>query len=233
VPLLFSGTQLEPEDLLALGDNLVVKRNDDSGSVYVIDQNNRKAAEKICEKIQRPVDYTKLTNEWWYREIETKFLVEKNIISGSGEFRPVDFKFFVFEGAESRYFFVEAIRRRKDGRIECGFFDSDLEPLKCEGKDVTFRGCLPFEGDFPERNSFPEMRDLALKLSKGFNFIRVDLYCVRGKVYFGEMTVCPSEGRSCFSPREFDFFLGKKWEKPVLLQGSGKTANLEGLISSN
>ena len=42
--------------------------------------------------------------------------------------------------------------------------------------------------------NFDEMVSVARALSEGFDFIRVDLYNVQGRVYFGELTCTPSAG---------------------------------------
>ena len=54
-----------------------------------------------------------------------------------------------------------------------------------------------------------EMIEVAKKLSKGFPHVRVDLYFVKGKVYFGEMTFFDSSGFEPFSPRKWDFINGE------------------------
>lgn len=60
-------------------------------------------------------------------------------------------------------------------------------------------------------SNFDEMIDLAKRLSKGFPFVRVDLYNVESKIYFGEMTFYPWSGYVAFSPDIFDFNLGEKF----------------------
>ena len=60
------------------------------------------------------------------------------------------------------------------------------------------------------------MVTVAETLSTGFPFVRVDLYNVDGKIYFGEMTFYPWSGYVSFKPDEFDFALGKyfrDWRK--------------------
>ena len=53
------------------------------------------------------------------------------------------------------------------------------------------------------------MLNIAAKLSKDFPFVRVDLYNVDGKVYFGELTFYPWSGYVQFEPDEFDYLLAK------------------------
>ena len=52
------------------------------------------------------------------------------------------------------------------------------------------------------------MKKVAEELSSDFPFVRVDLYNVNGKIYFGELTFYPSSGYGKFHPDEFDIQLG-------------------------
>ena len=36
------------------------------------------------------------------------------------------------------------------------------------------------------------MFEIAEKLSEGFKFVRIDLYCSNGNIYFGEFTLYPA-----------------------------------------
>lgn len=231
VPLLFQGEILTPSDLLAAGDDIVVKRNDDCGSVRFIDKCTPEMAESVCKDINRKQDYGQSTNEWWYSEIKPRILIEKRLREPE-EAHPVDYKFFVFDTGSDKYVFLETIRRRADGKCECGFYDTQMQPLYINNTPVEFADGLPFSGALPDADTYAEMVEVSLKLSEGFNFMRVDLYSIAGKVYFGEMTFCPSEGRPTFTPREFDFELGKKWQQPVLLGLSPQFANIERTVCS-
>ena len=55
------------------------------------------------------------------------------------------------------------------------------------------------------------MLKIAAKLSEDFPFVRVDLYNVGGKIFFGELTFYPWSGYVQFTPDEIDFELGKKF----------------------
>ena len=57
--------------------------------------------------------------------------------------------------------------------------------------------------------TFDEMVNVARVLSEGFPFVRVDLYEIEGRVYFGEMTFTPASGGGGFRPDEMDYELGK------------------------
>ena len=48
-----------------------------------------------------------------------------------------------------------------------------------------------------------------MAISFDFPYVRVDLYSVDGKVYFGELTFYPWSGYVQYTPDEADFWFGK------------------------
>lgn len=61
-------------------------------------------------------------------------------------------------------------------------------------------------------DNLTDMIKVAEELSKGFKFLRVDLYNVEDKIYFGELTFYPAAGMGAFVPEEWDEKLGN-WIK--------------------
>lgn len=62
------------------------------------------------------------------------------------------------------------------------------------------------------------MLRIAEKLSEDFPYVRVDLYSVDGKVYFGELTFYPWSGYVQFSPDEFDYLMGENFILPLQIK---------------
>lgn len=57
--------------------------------------------------------------------------------------------------------------------------------------------CAPEAADrVAKPRNFDEMVDVAERLSRGFGFLRIDLYNVDGRVFFGEVTCTPAGGVS-------------------------------------
>lgn len=114
-----------------------------------------------------------------------------------------DYKFYCFNGRPG-YCQVIANRQTKE---TIDFYDMNWEHQ-------------PFCGLNPEcENSgtvdkkpakFDEMISIATKLSNNIPFVRIDLYYINDKVYFGEMTFFPSSGFGKFTPEKWDEKLGKK-----------------------
>ena len=70
----------------------------------------------------------------------------------------------------------------------------------------------------PKPEGLEEMKRIAEDLSKEFPCVRVDLYWVNNRVYFGELTFYPWTGYVVFDPREFDMILGEKFILPKIYQ---------------
>lgn len=61
--------------------------------------------------------------------------------------------------------------------------------------------------DIPD--NFEEMLDIASKISKNIPFLRVDLYNINGKIYFGETTFFPSSGFTPWGDNKTDLEIGE------------------------
>jgi hypothetical protein len=56
------------------------------------------------------------------------------------------------------------------------------------------------------------MNSIASQLSAEFSFVRIDLYNIDGKIYFGEFTLTPTAGVLKLRPEVWDKRLGEKWK---------------------
>ena len=111
-----------------------------------------------------------------------------------------DYKFFCFNGNVKCF------------KIDFGrFVDHHANYYSPEGKLLPF-GEKGLEPDPNHIEIMPvnlnNMIAIAEKLSDGFKFLRVDLYNVNGKIYFGELTFYPAAGIGAFEPKEWDEKLG-------------------------
>jgi hypothetical protein len=139
-------------------------------------------------------------NEWWYERITPRILIEEMLLNDDGSF-PVDFKFYVFNGIAH---YVQVI----DGRHKVprsGFYNREwvLQPFTRE----LFGTSLERE----QPPNFTKMLEVSEALAAGMDFVRVDLYDVRGRVIFGEITLAPGAGWIPFRPAIYDHLLGRCW----------------------
>lgn len=143
--------------------------------------------------------------EWAYTCIkESRYIVEEYLENDSNPEAGIsDYKFFCFNGKP--YCVVYDIDRYIGHKRN--FYDINWNNL-----DVT-SDCPGFQDEGTEKPAgLDEMIEVAGKLSSGFPFVRVDLYYIKGHVYFGEMTFYPWSGYVQFTPDEFDARLGKMME---------------------
>ena len=63
---------------------------------------------------------------------------------------------------------------------------------------------------FKKPEKLDEMIDLCRKLSKNFPMVRTDLYFVKNRIYFGELTFTPDNGLKKYDPKQFDYEMGER-----------------------
>ncbi len=107
----------------------------------------------------------------------------------------MDYKFFCFDGEPV---FVKVDFDRFENHTS-NFYDCNWNYI-----DMQEMGYKNYKKEVKEPENFEEMIRIAKKLSKNFQFVRVDLYNVDGKIYFGELTFTPASGKNAFIPLEKD-----------------------------
>ena len=94
------------------------------------------------------------------------------------------------------------------------------EETKFDFFDIDFN-LLPIKNGHPNSSSlinkpkgFEKMIEISKVLSQGFPHVRIDLYNVNGKIYFGEMTFYHWSGIVPFEPEEWDYKFGDMLKLP-------------------
>lgn len=143
--------------------------------------------------------------EWVYHtERKPLIIAEKYLEDPDQKDGIYDYKFICFAGEP--YYVVQDIDRFTQ---HCrNIYDMDWHDLHVASD------CPCSAQAFSPPENLEEMKEIAKILSKGFPAVRVDLYSVCGKIYFGEMTFFPWSGYVIFDPDEFDFEMGKKFILP-------------------
>ena len=118
----------------------------------------------------------------------------------------VDYKFFCFDGKPA---YVLVCLNRVGHDLELAVYD--LEWNFHPEYSVSSEHCVLHNEPLPRPLAFAEMTGMAARLSEGFPFVRVDLYEVGGKPYFGEMTFTPAAGFMYYFTSEFNRILGDKY----------------------
>lgn len=99
-----------------------------------------------------------------------------------------DYKIHCFNGRPA---FIQCIGDRDLARHAGCQNNFDMEWNKL---DWTFEDYPEFPYEVPKPQRLDKMIAYAEKLSAGFAYVRVDLYEIDNRVYFGEMTFTPASG---------------------------------------
>lgn len=148
----------------------------------------------------------KVGREWAYHHVKPRIICEKYLEKDKNN-DLVDYKFFCFNGEPfSLYVIVE---RFISSGIKLGIFDTDFKKLPYKREDIPW-----LKTDYKKPGNFDEMLKVAKKLSEDFPHVRVDLYNIDGRIYFGELTFYNGSGYKGYDPEEFDFILGENFKLP-------------------
>lgn len=215
IPLIFVTDNPETIPFNQLPEQYIIKPNNGAGRWIV--------AERVGESIHYEINYTRkeainLSNEelikeckdwfntvhgsewyeWCYGEIKPLVVIEELLYEGGNI--PFSYKFCMFDGKCKMIYALN----RDDITISLYDENWNLLPVSRKGHPI---------GEVKEKpESFDKMIGFAEKLSRGFDFVRIDFFLVDNYVYFGEMTHYPGSGHGVFEPKEYDFELGKFWE---------------------
>ena len=196
-------------DFSALPNQFVVKTTDGGNGDNVLIVRNKKELNipKAIRLINswRNKKYYVVSREWAYKGakksqiIVEKYLEDKNIANKT----LVDYKFYCFSGMP----YVCQIISDRFSNEHIDFYDMNWNRLsRVIGLNVNATNS-PTE--FHKPVNFEKMIEIAKLLSADFPFVRVDLYNINGRIYFGELTFYPASGYGSFKPDSFDFELGK------------------------
>lgn len=117
-----------------------------------------------------------------------------------------DYKFFCFNGIPK--FFKIDFGRFTEHHANYYDIDGNLQPFGEQEFPPKPEKKLPLP------QTLPTMTEIARKLSQGIPFVRVDLYEINGKVYFGELTFFPASGTGKLTPPEWNEKVGDLLEFP-------------------
>ena len=139
--------------------------------------------------------------EWCYKNIPPQLLVEEVLVH-DGEL-PEDYKFFMFDG-QCKFLQVDTSRFTGHHR---NLFTPAWTPIDAKYFKPALKETLP-----PPKH-LEEMLVVAQALSKGIDFIRVDLYETDEGVKFGELTNYPGGGLQEIEPKSLSIEWAKEWHQ--------------------
>lgn len=196
---------LTKEEFEKLPNSFVLKTTNGSGNsaVKIIKDKKLVNYEELKEFFEncKKIDVGDYTMESWYSSIPCKIMAEELL-----DIKTVDdYKFHSFSGEK---FFIEHLveRDKIKGILKSNFYDENWNKL-----NFTI-GTEMYDYDIKKPKNFDKMIEIVKKLSKDFDYVRVDLYNIGGEIYFGELTFCPDGGFGKFTDEEWDSKFGSYWK---------------------
>ncbi|UKS55704.1 ATP-grasp fold amidoligase family protein [Exiguobacterium acetylicum] len=194
-------------DFEALPNSFAIKCNNGSGTNEFVANKSKVNLEELKKVIKgwEKVNTLSIGREWAYKNIPQKIIVEELLIA-EDVFQKKnglnDYKVLCFNGTPE-YIWVDVSRHTNHQR---NFYN-----LKWDFKDIkTDKPNSSASIDKPE--NLKRMIAISQNLAKDFPFVRVDFYEVNKKLYIGELTFYPWSGCIKFTPDQFDYELGKKFD---------------------
>ena len=200
VPLLGVYDKESEIDFDKLPEQFVLKCTHDSGGVFICKNKNEMDIDKTKKALSLSLkrNFFYWGREWPYKSIKPRIIIEEYLKCDNLK----DYKFMCFNGIP-KCVLVCSNRNSKTGVVK-EFYDLEWNKLP-----FGRTGYKNIKSLTKKPNQLEKMIQLSKKLARNMPFIRVDLYEVNDKIYFGELTFFPASGLERFEPEEWDEKLGK------------------------
>ena len=205
IPLIGVWTDAKDIDFEKLPLSFVLKTNCGSGDVVIIKDRSELSGNdilRIKSRLNFYLHYDCGCNsfEFHYSKIPPRIICEDLLVFPGADVP--DYKFLCFDGQP--YFCWVDIGRYHNHKRNVYDLKWNLQPWNQKDYGNS-------EELIEKPKNFDKMIELVSILSQGFSHVRVDLYNIEGKIYFGEMTFTNGSGFEKIYPREADLMLGELW----------------------
>ena len=202
-----------------LPDKFVLKCTHDCGSTVIVRDKSQIDRQQVVDFLQRHLDvrYGYASCEPHYTAIQPRVMAESLIEMDNSEAftseTTVDHKIRCIDG-KAQYDMV-CYDRKLDSGSGGGKTVYDLYDIHTwtpmhqylADPDVDYR-------PVPRPENLEQMIQIAERISQGFTQVRVDLYNVKGRIYFGEMTFTAFSGMNNHFTPEFQRLIGARITLP-------------------
>lgn len=204
VKILKSWKHAKDIDFSKLPQKFALKCNHGSGMNIIVTDKSKlnipEAVGKLNYWMQMDYAHWNHSFEIHYSAIPRRIICEE-FIENEDEHGLLDYKIHCFNGEPKS---IEVQFDHHEGQFTSVFFDINWNRLNITRKDKIFTSAK-----IPKPNQLIAMLNIAKKLSSAFLYVRVDLYELHNKVYFGEMTFTPGMCIFLWEPLSIDIEWGK------------------------
>lgn len=194
-----------------LPDSVIFKVNNGDGkgtNLIVKDVKNadKEKLRKIFHQWLTRKHIGELAAEPQYKGMVPCIIAEEVLRLPKGASSLIDYKIWCING-EPLYVWTCSDRDEDGGGADVMTYDLEwnTHPEYCVFTSEYRQG-----KPLPKPQNLDEMLDVARKLSQEFPILRVDLYNIEGRIYFGELTFTSQGGMMDFYTQEFLHLLGEK-----------------------
>jgi hypothetical protein len=202
VPLIWCGRDPHKIPFETLPAVCIAKTNHGSSSVMMLSapHDPKATAERLQHWLNQ--NYYWQEREYQYYPIKPLAMIEERLDDGQKD-GPLDYRFWCFDGKPV------AIQVDDNSHALNAFYTPSWELT-----GATYRS-QKGRREAPRPSNLQEMLLVASALSEPFDFVRIDLYSVHDKLYFGEFTFTPTAGGNKFDPPGWDSYFGEQWIYPL------------------
>lgn len=158
---------------------------------------DKTATRKQLEKWMKE-QYGWATGELHYTKIEPRIVCEKYLCDEDDKM-PLDYKLYCFRGKVK----CILVCSERENKLKLSYYDLEWNRLNYEKRKWSS------EKNIKMPNNLKGMIEYAEKLSKEFEFVRVDLYNDNGNIIFGELTFTPACCCAPYYSKQGNIELGK------------------------
>ena len=205
VPLIAKYNSVDEIDLDSLPNQFIIKTTNGGGGLNVIicKDKSQITADEIRNKLgynNKPIRSNSMGREWAYYGLQPGIIIEQLLINRDNPEAGInDYKILCYNGC-AKFIIVDVDR----------YIGHKRNIYDCEWNNLHISSdCPPADREIAKPDNLKEMLKIAEKLSEDFPFVRVDLYSVDDKVYFGELTFYPWSGYVQFNPDYADYQFGE------------------------
>lgn len=190
-------------DFTKLPQSFVLKTNHGSGEIVIVHDKNKIDKDEIIAYLNREISkpYGEIESGKHYWRIKPCIVAEQLLINDAVSQRYstsiIDYKFWCFNGQV--YYIYTCFNRTKE-LLDILLYDREWN---AHPEYSIFTKHYRKGNVLPKPQNFNEMIVMAERLAKPFPCVRVDLYNIGGKIYFGEMTFTSLGGLMNYFTEEF------------------------------
>ncbi|MBL4885362.1 MAG: hypothetical protein JKY95_12600 [Planctomycetaceae bacterium] len=202
VPLLGVYDRLTPDIFADLPDRFIIKANHGCKWHKIVWDKSALDVASTIRYFNRLMKkrYGRSSGEYHYKLIEPKIVIETLLVDGDDS--PVDYSLFCYHSEAGFDYAVTISTPRYETIVH---FDKHWNIVEGEFTAEQY-------AKYVRPENFDQMLRIAEALSQGFDFIRIDLYNLDGRIYFGEATCTPGGGLGPAKDPRFSQIRTEMWK---------------------